>query len=101
MNNIDWPPRIGTWYLRWDKNEIFQVTGYDEKSHKALIQAYNGEDGEIDQVTWQGLSLGLADPPEDWTAPLETVDVVDFGNSRGDSVSEDVTEPRQESDQRS
>jgi hypothetical protein len=98
MNTIAWPPRIGTWYLRWDKSEIFQVTGYDEKSRKATIQTYSGDVVDIDEATWDCLSLGLADPPEDWTAPIETVDVVDFGSSRGDSVSEDVTEPRQEPD---
>jgi hypothetical protein len=94
MNTMPWPPGIGTWYVRWDKSEIFQVTGYDEKSRKATIETYDGDVGEIDEVTWGGLSLGLADPAEDWTAPVEAVDVVDLGSSRGDSVSEDVAEPR-------
>jgi Family of unknown function (DUF6763) len=99
MSTPDWPPRAGAWYLRWDKGEIFQVTAYDEKSRKATIQTYDGNVVEIDDVTWKRLSPGLADPPEDWTAPLETVDVVDFGSSRGDSVSEDVAEPHQEPNQ--
>ena len=94
MNSIPWPPRIGAWYLRWDKGEVFQVTGYDEKSGKAQLETYDGSAGQIDEVTWDRLSLGLADPPEDWTGPVETVDVVDLGGTATDSVSEDVSDPR-------
>jgi len=94
MNAVNWPPRVGTFYLRWDKGEIFQVTGYDGNSHKVLIQTYDGNADEIDEVTWRKLSPGPADPPEDWTGPLETVDVVRFGGGLNDPVSEDVAEPR-------
>jgi len=94
MNTVEWPPRIGTWYLRWDRHEVFQVTGYDEKTHKASIVGYDGESAEIDEVAWDRLSLGLADPPEDWAGPLETVDVVNLGTAPNDPVSEDVAEPR-------
>jgi hypothetical protein len=86
-------PRIGTWYLRWDRGEVFQVTRYDEKILEASIVSYDGGAGEIDEVTWDCLSLGLADPPEDWTAPLETVDIVRFGTAQNDPVSEDVSGP--------
>ena len=94
MNTVEWPPRIGTWYLRWDRGEIFQVTGYDEKTRKASIVGYDRESAEIDEVAWDCLSLGLADPPEDWAGPLETVDVVNLGTAPNDPVSEDVTGPR-------
>jgi hypothetical protein len=79
--------------VRWDKQEIFQVTGYDDKTHKASIETYNGDVGEMDQMTWDSLSLGLADPPEDWTSPVETVDVVSFGTAQNDPVSEDTSAP--------
>lgn len=92
MNTMAWPPRIGAWYLRWDKGEIFQVTAYDEKSRIAHICAYNGDCGELDQFAWDRLAVGPADPPEDWTAPLETVDVVRFGSAGNDPVSEDTAE---------
>ena len=94
MNAVSWPPRVGTFYLRWDKGEVFQVTGYDGKSHKALIQTYEGNADEIDEATWLKLSPGPADPPQDWTGPLETVDVVRFGSGPEDPISEDVAEPR-------
>jgi hypothetical protein len=91
MNTIEWPPQIGAWYLRWDKGEVFQVTGYDEKSNRALLETYDGNTDQIDQLTWDRLSLAPADPPEDWTGPLEMVDVVNFGDSSG-AVSEDVAD---------
>lgn len=94
MNTVEWPPRIGTWYLRWDRGEVFQVTGYDEKTSKASIVNYDGVGAEIDEVAWDCLSLGLADPPEDWAGPLETVDVINLGTAQNDPVSEDVAEPR-------
>lgn len=93
MNTIEWPPRVGAWYLRWDKNEVFQVTGYDAATNKVSIETYAGDAGEFDRLTWDSLSLGVAEPPQDWTAPLETVDVVTFGSAQGDPVSEDVAGP--------
>lgn len=94
MNTVEWPPRTGTWYLRWDRGEVFQVTGYNEKTGKASIVNYDGVSTEMDQVAWDCLSLGLADPPEDWSGPLETVDVIRLGSGQNDPVSEDVAEPR-------
>lgn len=94
MNTVEWPPRVGTWYLRWDRGEVFQVTAYDEKTRKASTLSYDGVCGELDQVAWDCLSLGLADPAEDWTAPLETVDVVSLGMAQNDPVSEDVAGPK-------
>ena len=99
MNTVQLPPRIGTWYLRWDKGEVFRVTGHDEQSRSVTIETYDGDTGEIDQLAWDRLSLGLADPPEDWAGPLEMVDVVNVdGGSRNAPVSEDVGDPIQRLD---
>jgi hypothetical protein len=98
MNTVEWPPRVGNWYLRWDKGEVFHVTDYDEKSRKAVIETYDGEVAQIDKDTWGRLSLGLADPPQDWAGPLEAVDVVNFGSSEGAPVSDDIAEPSSRAD---
>jgi hypothetical protein len=98
MNTMAWPPKVGGWYLRWDKDQVFQVTAYDERTHRALLEPSEGEATEIDKATWERLSLGFADPPEDWTGPLEMVDVVDFGRTDTSPVSEDVAGPRGEKD---
>lgn len=69
---------IGRWYLRWDKGEIFQVTGRDAAAGKILIRTFDGGSDEIAENQWEGLPLGAADPPQDWTGPLEIVDEIDM-----------------------
>jgi hypothetical protein len=72
---------IGQWYLRWDKGEIFQVTGFDPQSMAVEVQTFDGDLDEIDQETWSTLPLGLAEPPEDWTGPVDDVEIDDLGYS--------------------
>ena len=76
--------RVGQWYLRWDKGEIFQVTGYDEASSTIEIQTFDGDLDEIDEDAWRELPLGLAEPPEDWTGPVDDVERDDLGYSETD-----------------
>jgi hypothetical protein len=69
---------IGRWYLRWDRGEIFQVTGHDAAAGKIHIRTFDGGADEITVSQWDSLPLGVADPPEDWAGPLEAVDEVDM-----------------------
>jgi len=85
--------RIGQWYLRWDKGEIFQVTGYDEPSATIEIQTFDGDLDELDAETWDALPLGLAEPPEDWTGPVDDVEVDDLGYSETDMRRADWEQP--------
>jgi len=71
-------PQIGHWYLRWDKGEIFQVTGLDTSARTIQIRTFDGGSEEIGVDIWRGLPLGTADPPDDWAGPLETVDEIDL-----------------------
>jgi hypothetical protein len=93
MNVLEWPPQVGAWFLRWDRGEIFQVVGYDKTTNMASIVNYEGVEAEMDEPTWKGLSLGFADPPEDWSAPWETMDVVRFDTTGDTIVSEDLAGP--------
>lgn len=72
---INKPPQVGQWYTRLDANESFLVTGYDEKSRTIETQAINGDLDEIDAENWDLLTLAFAEPPEDWTAALDEVEV--------------------------
>jgi len=72
---------VGRWYLRWDKGEIFQVTQQDADSGQITIRAYDGEVENLSLDDWRTLRPGLADPPSDWTGPVETVDELDAGAS--------------------
>jgi hypothetical protein len=87
--------RIGQWYTRWDKGEIFQVVGYDANSRTIETQTFDGDLDEIDLETWVGLPLAFAEPPEDWTGPVDDVERDDLGYSETDMSGTDWAEPMQ------
>lgn len=95
MNADVGPARIGQWYMHLDKGEIFQVTGYDEHSRTIEIQTFDGDLDEIDAETWQALPLAFAEPPEDWTGPVDDVERDDLGYSETDMSNKDWAEPLQ------
>jgi universal stress protein E len=72
---------VGRWYLRWDKGEIFQVTGQDPDSGQITIRTYDGGVDRLSMDQWRELHPGLADPPCDWTGPVETMDELDAAAS--------------------
>lgn len=82
MISIKAPAQVGRWYLRWDRNEIFQVTGLDPGSQTIQIQTFDGGSEEMSEDAWEKLPLGIADPPCDWTGPVETVDDIDLDRSQ-------------------
>jgi hypothetical protein len=87
--------QVGQWYLRRDKGEIFQVTGYDESSGTIEIQTFDGELDEIDAESWRTLPLEFAEQPEDWTGPVDDVEVDDLGYSETDMTGADWARPLQ------
>ena len=87
--------RIGQWYTRWDKGEIFQVVGYDPNSRTIETQTFDGDVDEVDLETWIGLPLGFAEPPEDWTGPVDDVEHDDLGYSETDMSGSDWARPLQ------
>ncbi len=74
-------PRIGQWYLRRDKGEMFLVTGIDERARTVEVQTFDGDLDEIDMDAWSTLPLDPAAPPEDWTGPVDEVETDDLGYS--------------------
>ncbi len=95
MNAEAGPARVGQWYSRSDKGEIFQVTGLDEKANTIEVQTFDGDVDEIDQETWDLLPLSLAEQPEDWTGPVDDVEVDDLGYSDTQMSVEDWQAPLQ------
>lgn len=85
--------RIGQWYTRWDKGEMFQVIGYDEGSRSIEVQTFDGDLDEIDLETWATLPLALTEPPEDWTGPVDDVERDDLGYSETEMTGEDWAKP--------
>ncbi len=95
MNSGVGRARIGQWYTRWDKGEIFQVVGYDQRSRAIEIQTFDGDLDEIDLETWVTLPLAFAEPPEDWTGPVDDVERDDLGYSETNMSRADWAEPLQ------
>ncbi|NVK23214.1 MAG: hypothetical protein HWD86_11910 [Kangiellaceae bacterium] len=77
-------PRRGQWYKRSDLNAIFEVVAIDEDEGTIEVQYFNGEIEELDQSSWQLLTLSAAAPPEDWTGAIEADDF-DFGETNFDA----------------
>jgi hypothetical protein len=57
--------------LRRDTGETFLVTDYDDEAGTVEIQTSDGDLDELDEEVWQSLSLTLAEPPQDWTGPID------------------------------
>jgi hypothetical protein len=72
-------PEIGQWYRHLDKGEVFRVTAYDEPAHTIEIQTFDGDVDEIDEEVWGALPLEPIGEPEDWTAPLDGIELDDLG----------------------
>ncbi len=87
--------RIGQWYTRWDKGEIFQVVAYDPESRTIQVQTFDGDVEEMDLGTWVALPLSLAEPPEDWTGPADDVERDDLGYSETGMSEGDWSQPLQ------
>jgi hypothetical protein len=66
--------------LRRDIGEVFQVTGYDDRSRTIEIQTSDGDLGEIETKLWRKMPLELVEPPEQWSGPVD--DVADDDDSR-------------------
>ena len=93
MNTTVGEPLIGQWYRRLDKGEIFQVTARDEGSRSIETQTFDGELDEIDEESWTTLPLELAEPPEDWTGPVDDIEVDDLGYSETEMTGRDWAAP--------
>ena len=69
---------LGQWYLRPDTQELFQVVDCDEQSGAVRIQMFDGSLDEIDGDDWRALSAEPVEAPEDWTGPLDNLEIDDL-----------------------
>lgn len=92
----DLSPVVGNWYQPLEKGQPFVVVGLDEEQGVIEIQHYDGDLEEIDAEAWSGLDLEAAEPPEDWTGPLDDVEADDLGYTETAMTSEDWPAPLQE-----
>lgn len=76
-------PEVGQWYAHRDKGQMFQVVAFDAEDGFVEIQDFDGDVDELDLDTWYSLALEPAEPPEDWTGPVDDVETDDLGYSSG------------------
>jgi hypothetical protein len=90
---------VGQWYLRRDTYELLQVLDYDEESGTISVQNFEGDLDQFDDESWRALPLEPAEPPEDWTGPLDNVELEDLdefvatGHSQPEEPFADYREP--------
>ena len=67
-------PEIGKWYAHRDKGQLFQVVAVDAHDRSVELQDFDGGVDEVDFDGWFAMSLEAAEPPEDWTGPVDDVE---------------------------
>ena len=72
--SYDMDPIIGNWYQHVEKGLDFEVVAIDEETASVEIQYVDGTLDEITLDDWYEIDLEPAEPPEDWTGPLDAVD---------------------------
>src|SRR5690606_29696806 len=87
MNN-DIEPVAGNCYQRIDDGTLFQVITVDEDEELVEIQDFEGDVGEVTLEEWASWDIEAAEPPDDWTAPVDDIDEDDLDYSEIRSVAE-------------
>ena len=72
INEID--PVVGNWYRHLDKGEYFTVVAVSDEDETVDIQHFDGDVEELDFAAWRAQDIELAEPPEDWTGPMDGVE---------------------------
>jgi len=77
-------PQIENWYQDAETGRSFRVVALDEENDSIEIQYLNGDLGELDFASWYESPFAPIEPPEDWSAPFDDVEIDDLGYSDPD-----------------
>ena len=72
-------PIEGNWYYDRDKDRRFEVIAVDEQENRIDLQDFDGDLDEITFDLWFTLNLDVAEPPEEWTGPMDNPGDEDLG----------------------
>lgn len=95
--SYDLDPIVGNWYQHLEKGLDFEVVALDEDNATVEIQYLDGTLDEIGLDDWYELDLEPAEPPEDWSGPVDDEDSEDVEETQEpepDAGEEDWGEPR-------
>lgn len=82
MSSAD--PILENWYQDAESGRSFRVVAVDSESDSIEVQYLNGDVGEFDGASWEDSVFFPIEPPEDWTAPFDDVELDDMGYSDPD-----------------
>lgn len=73
----DLEPLEGYWYYDREHDRRFEVIAVDEIENRIDIQDFDGDLDEISFDLWSGLTLEIAEPPEEWRGPMDNLEDLD------------------------
>lgn len=82
MSN-DIEPIPGSWYCCRVKGQLFQVISVDDDG-SVQIQRFDGDLEVLEMEAWDELDIDFAEPPEDWTGPVDDLEPDDLDYSDTD-----------------
>lgn len=77
-------PQLEHWYKDLETGQSFRVVAIDDANESIEIQYLNGDIGELDSAAWLESPIAPIEPPEDWAAPFDDVEIDDLGYSDPD-----------------
>lgn len=86
--SYDLDPIPGNWYQHLDKGLDFEVVAVDEDNATIELQYVDGTLDEISLDDWYEMDLEPAEPPDDWSGPLDDEDADDTDVAASDADSE-------------
>lgn len=92
MSAID--PFLENWYQDESTGRQFRIVAIDEENETIAVQYLNGDLGEFDYASWAESVISPIEPPEDWSAPFDDVELDDLGYTDPDyhgRNSQDIT----------
>lgn len=83
-------PILENWYKDAETKRSFRVVAMDDDNDSIDVQYLNGDLGEFDTATWEDSTFYPIEPPEDWSAPFDDVELDDLGYSDTDQHGRDM-----------
>lgn len=82
-------PALQEWYQDTDSGRSFQVVALDMDNDAIDIQYEDGDIAELDVASWWTSGFAPIQPPEDWTAPYDEMEIDDLGYTDTDRHARD------------
>lgn len=77
-------PILENWYQDPASGRIFRVVAIDPENDSIDVQYSDGDIAEYEFTSWEDADFFPVDPPEDWSAPFDDVEIDDLGYSDPD-----------------